>query len=87
MRTTVTLDPDVAALVRKRMRERDQSFKQALNEAIREGLVRHESAAGPIAYETPTYDLGGARVSLDHALRLAASLEDDERLATSSQRT
>jgi hypothetical protein len=35
VRTTVTLDADTEALLRRRMRERGLSFKQALNDAIR----------------------------------------------------
>jgi hypothetical protein len=37
-RTTVTLDP-AAQLVRRRMRERGISFKQAINHAIRAGSM------------------------------------------------
>jgi hypothetical protein len=85
MRTTVTLDADVAALVHERMRERGQTFKQALNEALRDGLLRDEASAPVQAYETPTFDLGGARIDLDHALRLAASLEDDARIASARE--
>jgi hypothetical protein len=35
MRTTVTLDPDVVRLLKKEAHQRDQSFKIALNEAVR----------------------------------------------------
>jgi Arc/MetJ-type ribon-helix-helix transcriptional regulator len=38
MRTTVTLDPDVERLLKDAVRHRRQSFKQVLNDAIREGL-------------------------------------------------
>lgn len=38
MRTTVTLDPDVERLVREKARSSRQSFKQALNNAVRQGL-------------------------------------------------
>ncbi len=87
MRTTVTLDDDVAALLRKRMRERGHTFKQALNEALRDGLLRDDVADADRSYATPTFDLGGARIDLDRALRLAASLEDDARLASSPPST
>ena len=39
MRTTVTVDPDVEALVRAYMREHGASFKEAVNAAIRTGLA------------------------------------------------
>ena len=38
MRTTVTLDPDVAKLIRDKMHCSRQSFKMTLNDAIRQAL-------------------------------------------------
>lgn len=73
MRTTVTLDPDTAALVQQRMRQRGVSFKQALNDAIREG-----AAVARVPFHTETADLGTPSVNLDRALQLAGDLEDDE---------
>ena len=75
MRTTVTLDTDTEQLLRRRMRERGISFKQALNDAIRAGLAA--DAPRP-AFETRTARLGESRVNLDRALQLAGDLEDDE---------
>ena len=75
MRTTVTLDPDVEQLLRRHMRERRVSFKEALNDAIRDGLTK---ANGPPPFRTRTASLGVAAVNLDRALQLAAELEDDE---------
>ena len=75
MRTTVTLDPDVAAMLRKRMHERGVSFKEAINSALRAGLAP-DHAAEP--FHTPTFDLGGARLPLDRALELAERLGDED---------
>ena len=74
VRTTVMLDPDIEALLRARMSERKISFKRALHDAIRDGL----RASTPSPATTPTRSLGTPRISLDHALQLAAQLEDDE---------
>jgi hypothetical protein len=75
MRTTVTLDPDVEALVRGLMRERGLTFKQAVNLAIREGL----SADSRQRARTPTFSMGNpSGIPLTQALQLAAELEDDE---------
>jgi hypothetical protein len=74
MRTTVTLDADTDAVVRRLMRERGISFKQAINEAIRAGTRR----SGRRAFRTATYDLGAPMIPVDKALRLAAELEDEE---------
>jgi hypothetical protein len=76
MRTTITLDPDVEALVRKEMRERGLSFKQAVNEAIRAGLAPRSDLP---AVGTRTFRMGfNPVIPLDKALRLAAELEDEE---------
>ncbi len=74
VRTTVTLDPDTAALIRRRMSERGISFKQALNEAIRAGAGDNRAAP----FRTATAALGVPVVNLDRALQLAAELEDEE---------
>lgn len=52
------------------------SFKEALNAAIRAGLM---AARGQREYRTPARSLGlRAEVNLDKALQLAADLEDAE---------
>jgi len=77
MRTTVTLDPDVAARLKARARERGVSFKEALNDAVRSGLDGGSAAAQP--YRLPTRSMGLRHgIDLDHALRLAAEDEDAE---------
>ena len=44
MRTTVTLDEDVAAKLEAAMRESGKGFKQTLNEALREGFAQKRKA-------------------------------------------
>lgn len=75
MRTTVTLDPDTEQIVRRRMRERGATFKQALNELLRS---TREQAATAAPFRTATALMGESRVDLDRALQVAAALEDDE---------
>lgn len=75
VRTTVTLEPDVEALVRKAMSERDLTFKEAVNVAIRAGLA---TGPRPGPYRVPARNLGVPLVPLTKALQLAADLEDDE---------
>lgn len=78
MRTTVTLDEDVAARLRAAARERDVPFKVALNDAVRAGLGDRVTAR---PYRVPTRRLGvRPEVELDKALALAAQLEDAETL-------
>ena len=73
MRTTVTLDPDTDAAVRRLMHERGLTFKQAVNAAIRAGTGTRRRK-----FRTPTANLGQPRIPLDQALRLAADFEDEE---------
>ena len=77
MRTTVTLDPDTEQIVRRLMRERSMTFKEALNDAIRRSAGA-ERPAQP--FRTATASLGTSAVNLDRALQLVADLEDDELL-------
>lgn len=74
MRTTVTLDPDTEQMIRRRMREQKSSFKQALNDAIREGC----SKPADRAFSTAPASMGRPRLNLDRSLQIAAELEDDE---------
>jgi len=77
MRTTVTLDPDVAARLKAIARERGISFKQALNQTVRAGLGAGRRAAQPFRQYTQPMGLRPG-LSLDKALGLAAALEDEE---------
>lgn len=78
MRTTVTLDPDVAAKLKETARERGVSFKEALNSAVRRGFERGEPE--PRSYRLPPAQRMEARpdVNLIKALQLAGELEDAE---------
>ena len=49
MKTTLTLDDDVAAALQERAKQLDQPFKQVLNETLRRGLI----AKGPTERTPP----------------------------------
>jgi hypothetical protein len=77
MRTTVTLDPDVEALIRSAMKERGVSFKEALNSAIRAGAARNRPGKRPFVQKT--FALGAEQnFRWDKALAAADALEDEE---------
>ena len=79
MRTTVTLEPDLAARLRQLSRERNISFKEAINAAVRAGLGADTGPLPP--YREETRELGLLPgVDLTKALRLAAALEEEETL-------
>ncbi|MFN8059176.1 MAG: hypothetical protein U0Q12_08415 [Vicinamibacterales bacterium] len=78
MRTTLTLDADLARALRRLAHDTSRPFKAVVNEVIRAGLAR--GAAPPRRrYRVKPQALGGVRsgVDLDKALRLADALEDE----------
>ena len=78
MRTTVTLDADTEMLIRDLMRERGVSFKQALNDAIRSGLMPAKRD-GPGRFTQKTFSLGAEQYfRWDKALAVADAIEDEE---------
>jgi len=77
VRTTITLEDDLAIQLRERARERDLSFKAVLNEAIRAGLTDSGAPSEPYRMKTsPMRAKPG--IDLIKALRLAGQLEDEE---------
>ncbi len=76
-RTTITLTPDADSLVRKVMRERGLSFKDAVNAAILDSL---SPGPGRTATQTPVFHLGTPRLPLERAVTVAGELEDEELL-------
>jgi hypothetical protein len=77
VRTTVTLEPDVEALIGRTMRERGLTFKEAVNAAIRAGM-NPADPRGAQARAFPTHDMGEPLVDITKAVRLAGELEDQE---------
>ncbi len=75
MRTTITLDADVAALIERDMQNRGVAFKTAVNDAIRAGLASRKRGA---RYIVSARSMGKPAVPLTKALQLAAELEDEE---------
>lgn len=80
MRTTVTLDDDVAALLRQAMRHRGTSFERALNDAIRSGLVGGQTAQARLdPFRQKTFHMGfDPTFRWDKALQMAGDIEDEE---------
>lgn len=72
MRTTLTLDDDVAARLEQLRRRRRVRLRDLVNEALREGLDRLDAPPGPAErFEQPVHDLGACRVpSLDDVATL-----------------
>ena len=59
MRTTLTLDDDVAVLLRRLQKQRGLRFKELVNEALRVGIQRMEEEPRPAQpFRTRSVDLG-----------------------------
>lgn len=79
MRTTLTLDDHLAAQLREFAHRQGIPFKHAVNRALQEGLGVLRRPKRRRRARMPTFSLGSPLVpNLDHALNLAAALEDDE---------
>jgi hypothetical protein len=77
MRTTVTLDVDVKALLDSAAHRSGLPFRVVLNDAVRSALTR--SAKGGAARPEPPlprFEMGSPLVDLTKALALADELED-----------
>ncbi|MGH8182572.1 MAG: hypothetical protein ACREPH_02810 [Rhodanobacteraceae bacterium] len=74
MRTTITLDPDVETLLKKAMRERGLTFKDAVNQAVRAGLGAKPEKVPP--FKQRAFHMGRPLVDLTKALALADELDD-----------
>jgi len=79
MRTTLTLDDDLARELKQKANEKGLPFKDIVNRALLVGLQEMEKPRPGKAYRCKTYSLGyPPRADLDRALGVAAELEDEE---------
>ena len=72
MRTTITLDDDVAAQIERLRRMRQQPFKEIVNEVLREGLRELDKPAARTRFKTRTFD--GGRCLIDNVDDIAEVL-------------
>lgn len=64
MRTTLTLDDDLAMMLKREAQASDRPFRDVVNDAIRRGLL--ESTAPRTRIEVPVFNLGyGAAMAAD----------------------
>jgi hypothetical protein len=78
VRTTLTLEKDLAQALREEARQSGRPLKRIVNETLRAGLAARRAPAAR-RYRLTPLSLGGvvAGVDLDKALRLAEALEDE----------
>lgn len=79
MRTTVTIDDDVARMLRDTMHRNRKSFKEALNGAVRRGLTNGTSKPARKRFVVKGPFLGRIQPGIDPAgfNKLADQLEDE----------
>ena len=76
MRTTLTLDDDVAALLRQQAAMRGVSFKEIVNQALRAGIAKEMTPRDVEAPRTIPHSFGfRPGVDLDKLNQLADELE------------
>jgi hypothetical protein len=79
MRTTLTLDPDVAALLERVRGARDATLKDVVNEGLRRGLKEMtKDGPGRTSYRTEAVSLGRCLIgNLDNIAEALAVAEGE----------
>jgi hypothetical protein len=84
MRTTLSLDDDVAILLEQVRKARDTTLKKVVNDALREGLARLSSPPETQVFHTQPVDLGNCYCpNLDNVWEV---LDEVERSGTGTPR-
>lgn len=84
MRTTLTIDDDVSVMVRRLAADRSISFKEAVNTALRLGLLTLEKPSDRKRYRTKARSLGTlSGIDYDKVGQLSDEFEDLSRLPKS----
>jgi hypothetical protein len=78
MRTTLTIDDDVAAQLERLRKGQDASLKDLINEALRRGL---REMSGPARkrkpFRTQSFKMGKALINIDNVAEALAYLEGE----------
>ena len=77
MRTTLTLDEDIAVRLQSEARRTGQPFKTLVNEVLRSGLAQRRAAPRIEHFQVETHNFGGLKpgVSLDSIGALLEQLD------------
>jgi plasmid stability protein len=76
MRTTLTLDEDVAAKLKAETRRSGRSFKETVNETLRRGLTKHRITPAKTSFKVVARDMGlRPGLSLDNVAELIEQVE------------
>jgi hypothetical protein len=77
VRTTITLDDDVAAKLRSLSRRTGRAFRDVVNDVLRRGLARPPATAARTSFRVVARDLGALRpgLNLDNIAELIERVE------------
>jgi hypothetical protein len=79
VRTTLTIDPDVAVQLKRAMRSRGETLKDTVNAALRAGLALLATAPTQEPFSVHPLDLGPSLVgSLDNIEEVLARVEGEK---------
>ena len=80
MRTTLTLDEDVATKLQSESRRSGRSFREVVNETLRRGLAQRPPASAATAFRVVARDLGELRpgFTIDNVSDLLEQVEGPE---------
>jgi hypothetical protein len=81
MRTTLTIDDDVAAKLKAEVRRTGKALKAVVNESLRSGLLRRQQRKAREPFRVRTRNLGalGPGVSLENIGELVELVDGPER--------
>lgn len=77
MRTTLTLDEDVAAKLKAEVRRSGRAFRDIVNDTLRRGLESRRATSAKATFKIAARDLGQLRagLSLDNVAELIEHIE------------
>jgi hypothetical protein len=77
MRTTLTIEDDVAVELERLRRERDQNLKDVVNDVLRRGLREMRSRPKRKPFHTTDHDMGSFLINVDNAAEAIAHAEGE----------
>lgn len=80
MRTTLTIEPEVASLLKKFIKDSGLSLKSAVNELLKRGLLDSCKRNSPKKYTTKPHDAGEVLVPDMENIGSLISMLDEEKL-------
>ena len=76
MRTTLTLDDDVAMQLRRKVQQSGRSFKEIVNDVLRRGLLADTPPTDTVVAQPRS--MGRPLIDLSQALSLSTRLDDEK---------